>query len=185
MRIVCFFFCLALGLTACATPRIIVLSDPLDAREYNDLGVAYEASGNTSLALEAYESAFTRDRSWDQPMINHGNVHATLGNWTKAEKSYRRALERNPSNPEAMNNLAHALLNQGRTRQALEWSGKALNVDPDNALYKSTRALALRDSGEMAAALELLEDVLRDLPLEDPLRDQVLGIRDELMKAPR
>lgn len=181
MRIAyCLVFFLAFSLAACATPRIVLLSDPLDAREHNDLGVAYEASGQTTLALESYESAFTKDRSWDQPLINHGNVHASLGNWTEAEASYRKALKRNPQNPEAMNNLAFALVRQKKGWQALEWSAKALDIEPDNALFKSTRALALLEAGEKKQGLELLHGLLKELPADDPLHGEITAVVEQM-----
>jgi tetratricopeptide (TPR) repeat protein len=84
------------------------------AAEHNDLGVAYEASGEWDRALAAYAAASRKDRDWDQPLINQGNVQAAMGDWMEAAASYRRALRRNPDNPEAMNNLAYALLQSER-----------------------------------------------------------------------
>ena len=52
-RVCCLLVCLVLA--GCATPRIVVLSDPLDAREHNDLGGSYEAAGQLDLALKSYE----------------------------------------------------------------------------------------------------------------------------------
>jgi len=175
-------FLLAIALAACTAPRILLLSDPLDAREHNDLGVAYEASGETELALEAYASAFAKDRSWDQPLINHGNVHAALGNWQQAEASYRQALQRNPRNPEAMNNLAYVLLKQAHAAKALEWSATALDIEPGNALFKSTKALALLGVGQEAGALELLEKALLDLPDDAPLREKIADIQTQIRR---
>jgi tetratricopeptide (TPR) repeat protein len=169
-------FLLTMSFTACTAPRIILLSDPLDAREYNDLGVAYEASGEKELALEAYASAFAKDRSWDQPLINYGNVHAALGNWSHAETSYRQALARNPTNPEAMNNLAYALLQQGSYLESIEWSAKALEIESNNPLFKSTKALALLGLGERGRAHGLFEEVLRSLSEDDPLRERIWAI---------
>ncbi|PKN42111.1 MAG: hypothetical protein CVU60_07785 [Deltaproteobacteria bacterium HGW-Deltaproteobacteria-18] len=179
----CLFFCIAFALAGCATPRIVVLSDPLDAREHNDLGASYEASGELDLALTAYETAAAKDRTWDQPLINLGNVQAALGDWAQAEARYRQALKRNPQNPEAMNNLAFALINLGQAQEALDWSAKALEVESGNALFKSTRALALSRLGEKSRALALLDEVLQGLPGADPLREKIIGLRDQIANA--
>lgn len=176
----CLFLLLALALTGCATPRVVVLSDPLDAREHNDLGVSYEAAGKTDLALQAYTAAAGKDPSWDQPLINRGNALAATGNWPEAEASYRQALKRNPSNPEAMNNLAFALLNRGETADALEWSARALHREPGNPVFMATRAQALAASGEKTAALDLLRDALEGLPAGDPLRGQITALRERI-----
>lgn len=176
----CLFFCIAFALAGCATPRIVVLSDPLDAREHNDLGASYEASGELDLAMRAYETAAAKDRTWDQPLINLGNVHAALGDWAQAEARYRQALKRNPQNPEAMNNLAFAQINLGQAQEALDWSAKALRIEPANTLFKATRALALSRSGGKVEALELLDEILQDLPAKDPMREKIIGLRDQI-----
>ena len=179
MRLVCcLLFCLAL--TGCATPRIVVLSDPLDAREHNDLGVSYEAAGQLDLALKSYEAAAAKDRSWDQPLINLGNVHAALGDWAQARDSFRQALKRNPDNPEAMNNLAYALVNLEKPREALDWSSAAVNAEPGNPLFRATLALALAQSGEREKALALLDETLQILPPSDPLHGEMTALRDRI-----
>ena len=176
----CLVLLLALALTGCAAPRVVVLSDPLDAREHNDLGVSYEAAGKTDLALQAYAAAAGKDPSWDQPLINRGNALAATGNWPEAETAYRQALQRNPRNPEAMNNLAFALLNRGETADALEWSARALDREPDNPVFMATRAQALAASGEKAAALDLLRDALEGLPAGAPLRGEIDTLRKRI-----
>jgi tetratricopeptide (TPR) repeat protein len=172
---------LGCSITACTLPKIVLISDPLSATEYNDLGVAYEASGKTELALEAYESAFKKDRAWDQPLINHGNVHATRGNWQEAQTSYRQALKRNPNNPEAMNNLAYVLMNQDRVTEALEWVGRALDAEPGNPLFMSTKAMALLKAGKKDQALELLESALRELSDDDPMHGKIMEIKNDIL----
>ncbi len=176
----CLVLYLALVLAGCATPRIVVLSDPLDAREHNDLGVSYEAADKTDLALESYAAAARKDPSWDQPLINRGNALAAQGNWPEAEAGYRQALMRNPRNPEAMNNLAFALLNRGKNDDALEWSATALAMEPDNPVFMATRAQALAATGDKAAALDLLRDALGRVPTSDPLREKITALRDRI-----
>lgn len=181
MRVAVILLCgLLLAISACSLPRIIVLSDPLTAAEHNDLGVSYEASGEWDRALASYSAASAKDSGWDQPLINHGNVHAAMGNWTDATASYRRALRRNPDNPEAMNNLAYALLQTNDTRQAMKWSKRARAIAPENVTFISTQALILAELGEIAEAADLLEGALLQLTPDDPLRPQVENLMDEL-----
>jgi Flp pilus assembly protein TadD len=168
-------------IAGCATPRIIVLSDPLDAREHNDLGAAHEASGELDLAQRAYAEAADKDPTWDQPLINLGNVHAALGDWPSAAASYRRALRRGPDNPEAMNNLAYALVQTGDIAAALSWSGRSLDLDPGNPVFMSTRALALLESGESDQALQIVDQVLAGLPADSPMRPDILSLRERIL----
>ncbi len=173
-------FFVFLSLAGCATPRIVVLSDPLDAREHNDLGASYETSGELDLALKAYETAADKDSSWDQPLINLGNVHATQGDWTQAAASYRLALKRNPVNPEAMNNLAYALVNLDEPREALDLSAQAVLAEPGNPLFRATHAQALSRTGEKQRALALLDETLRTLPPADPLHEKISALRERI-----
>ncbi|WP_244148686.1 tetratricopeptide repeat protein [Desulfonatronum thiosulfatophilum] len=166
---------------SCTAPRIVLLSDPLDAQEYNDLGVSYEASGETALALEAYASAAKKDRGWDQPLINQGNVHAALEDWRSAEASYRQALRRNPENPEGMNNLAYVLLKQGAVAEANRWSSRALTAEPDNPLFKSTRAMVFAAAGDAGQARKYLESAMQNLPPDDPLHHELLLLQHRLL----
>ncbi len=179
----CLFFFLTVALAGCATPRIVVLSDPLDAREHNDLGASYETSGELDLALKAYETAAARDRSWDQPLINLGNVHASRGDWTQAAASYRQALKRNPENPEAMNNLAYALVNLDEPHEALEWSSKAVQTEPGTPLFRATLAQALARTGERQKALALLAETLDTLAADDPLHGEMTALRDRIANS--
>ncbi|RQD63060.1 MAG: tetratricopeptide repeat protein [Desulfonatronovibrio sp. MSAO_Bac4] len=170
-----------LALSACSIPRIVVLSDPLTAKEHNDLGVSYELMGETELALKEYELAFKQDRKWDQPLINHGNVHAGLENWDEAQSSYQEALKRNSQNPEAMNNLAYVLLKQDQSDDALVWSGRAVEIQPDNPYFLNTHATAYFKAGNPVMAKQYLVKALEHTSEDSPLRERILH---ELEKLP-
>ncbi len=163
--------CLFLG--ACSMPRLVVLSDPLSAEEHNDLGVAYEYMGETELALREYELAFRRNKDWDQPLINHGNVHAGMENWEKAEQSYKKALERNPDNPEAMNNLAYVLIMQDRGSEALDLSSRAVEYGPKNPAFLNTMAMALENTGNRHKATEKYLKALDHAPVDSDLYERI------------
>jgi Flp pilus assembly protein TadD len=99
-------------LTGCA--HLVVLHDPLTASEHNDLGVAYESSGQLDLAAKEYHKALRLDSHQARVRVNLGNIEAANGRWGSAEKCYRRALRDSSTDYDAMNNLAVVLLKQGR-----------------------------------------------------------------------
>ncbi len=167
-----FLIILCLFLGACAMPRIVEVTDPLDAAEHNDLGVAYEHMGETELALRHYQKAFSQDDDWDQPLINHGNVHAGKESWEKAENSYQQALERNPENPEAMNNLAYVLLKQEKKSEALDWSRKAVDAEPENPFFLHTLGMVLEAKGEQDRAGDQYIKAMERSPEDSSLRDK-------------
>lgn len=180
MRTTSALLCFFLILSACTLPRILILTDPLDAKEYNDLGVSYEAAGKLELAADAYTTAAQKDQSWDQPLLNCGNVYAAQNLWPKAETCFRQALKRNPHNSEAMNNLAYALLAQGQPIKALDWINLALDLAPDDLIFQTTKAQALLEAGNKDLALQLLRDILATLPAADPLHQQISAIYQQL-----
>lgn len=142
---------LTLLLIGCSMPRVIVLHDPLNAREHNDLGVSYQADGELDLALREYRRAAELDDSWARPLINGGNVLATQQQWPQAAKQYRDALQRQPEQAEAMNNLAWVLLQQGDLAQARHWAERAVDASPRTAAYLDTLAAVQGAQGTVGA----------------------------------
>lgn len=167
-------------LSACSIPRIVFLTDPLTAQERNDLGVSYELMGEAELALKEYELAAGEDRNWDQPLINHGNVHAGLENWKQAEQSYRGALKRNPANPEAMNNLAYVLMKQDKNREALTWTMKAVEIQPENPAFLATHGWALLKTDNPEEAEKAFLSALEKTPAQSPLHQHIREGLDQI-----
>ena len=115
-------------LTACSTPGIVILEDPLTAREHVDLGLSYELQGRMDLAEREYLKAAGKERDWSVPYFNLGNVAYSNGDLAAAEKHYSRALERDPKNPDIMNNLATVLHEQGMDARARALIEQALGI---------------------------------------------------------
>lgn len=115
-------------LAACSAPRIVVLDDPLTAREHVDLGLSYEVQGMTDLAEKEYRKAAARDPGWAVPYFNLGNVAYGNKDLSAAQRYFSEALERDPKNPDIMNNLALVLHETGRDTEAKALIGKALAI---------------------------------------------------------
>ncbi len=94
-------------------PKIIVLEDPLTAREHVDLGVAYERKGEQDLARREYERALRKDGKSFRARVNLGNVFLAKKEYGSARGEYLRALELRPGDPEATNNLSWAAIDSG------------------------------------------------------------------------
>ncbi len=128
------------ALTGCA--HLVVLHDPLTASEHNDLGVAYESSGQLDLAAGEYRRALRLDSHHARARVNLGNMEAARGRWRSAESCYRRALTDSSTDYDAMNNLAVALLRQGRRLEearALAEHAVAAGGERDS-VYRATLA---------------------------------------------
>jgi Flp pilus assembly protein TadD len=128
------------ALTGCA--HLVVLHDPLTAREHNDLGVAYESSGQLDLAAREYRRALKLDPHEARARVNLGNIEAANRRWGRAEGCYRRALSDSSTDYDAMNNLAVALLRQGRKLdEARELAERAVAAGGErDSVYRVTLA---------------------------------------------
>ena len=92
-----------LFVTSCATPRIIVLDDPLSPEEHLNLGVTYEKQGELENALKEYKVA---SKKLPLAYLYMGNVYFQKKEYEDAEFYYKRAIKKNPENADAYNNLA-------------------------------------------------------------------------------
>ncbi|WP_457625805.1 tetratricopeptide repeat protein [Persephonella sp.] len=113
---------------SCSMPKIVVLEDPLSAKEHNNLGVVYERKGKLDLAEKEYKKAISKNKNWDVPYFNLGNIYFKKKKYTKAEEYYRRAVHLNPKNSDAMNNLAYLLYLQGKIDEAYRLIKKAISI---------------------------------------------------------
>lgn len=97
------------ALASCATPRVIVLNDPLTPQEHIYLGVMYEQDGEPELALSEYEKASIKNPA---AFLLIGNLHAAQKRYADAQHAYRTAIGKMPKNADAYNNLAWVLYEQ-------------------------------------------------------------------------
>ncbi len=98
-------------------PRVIVLEDPLTAKEHLDLGVLYERQGKLDLAVREYERALRKDEGCFQARVNLGNVWLAKEECGRARGEYRKALAIRAGDPEATNNLAWVAIRSGEHRE--------------------------------------------------------------------
>jgi Flp pilus assembly protein TadD len=122
--------------------HFVVLHDPLTASEHNDLGVAYESTGQLDLAAGEYRHALGLDSHLARARVNLGNIEAARGRWRGAERCYRRALADSSTDADAMNNLAIALLRQDRRLdEARELAERAVAAGGErDSVYRATLA---------------------------------------------
>jgi Flp pilus assembly protein TadD len=133
-----------LALAACSMPRVVVLGDPLSAREHVDLGLSYEAQGQLDLARREYLKAAAGQDDWATPHFNLGNIAYRERDFAAAESHFRKALSLEAGNPDIMNNLAVVLHQLDRDAEARDLVVRALAIR-DREEYRDT--LRVIDNG--------------------------------------
>ena len=179
-----FIVLIAVLLNGCSLPRVIVLNDPLDANDHNNLGVSYQQRNEFDLAVREYNRAAELDPAWGRPLINRGNALAASGKWREADKSYRQALKREPDNAEAMNNLAWVLLRSGEAAEALTWAQKAVAAAPREPAFIDTLAEIEIAGRDYAAARQSLKRALAlspDPELRESLEKKLAGLDSQAL----
>jgi Flp pilus assembly protein TadD len=126
-----------LALAACSMPKVVVLDDPLSAREHMDLGLSYEAQGRLDLARREYLKAAAGQGDWATPHFNLGNIAHRERDLAAAESHFRKALSLEADNPDIMNNLAVVLHELGRDAEARDLVVRALAIQ-DREEYRDT-----------------------------------------------
>ena len=120
---------IALLLSSCALPKIVVMEDKLTAEQHNDLGFVYEQKWIFDLAEKEYLLAVKKRKDWQVPYFNLGNLAFKMGDYKKSENFFHTVLKYDSNNSDVMNNLANALLMQGRHREARQMIEQALRIE--------------------------------------------------------
>jgi len=117
-----------LFINSCATPKIIVLDDPLSPEEHLNLGVTYEKQGDLENALREYKVA---SKKLPLSYLYMGNVYLQKKEYEEAELYYRKAIKKNPENADAYNNLAWLYyIKREKLDEAERLALKAIELNP-------------------------------------------------------
>ncbi|MEK6745017.1 MAG: tetratricopeptide repeat protein [Nitrospirota bacterium] len=161
---------LALLLSGCSLPKIIVLHDPLSADEHVRLGGIYDTQGKVELARDQYRAAVRQDKKLLRAWALLGDSAFRSKEYEEAEQAYGQALDLDPKNGDLHNNLAWVYVQQDRKLgKAQDLVTAALELNPDHRpYYLDTLGVIQLKLGKVQDAIASLrgstETIPRDLP---------------------
>ncbi len=133
---------------------------PQQALYYYNLGLAFEATGNSFSATEAYRVTITLDANMLDAYLNWGNLFLAVSNFGEAEKLYREVLRLDRQHFGANWNLGNTLIQQQQLEAAIAAYETAALFDPGNPDFQATYAILRPLKDDPQAAAEFLADDL-------------------------
>lgn len=138
---------------------------------YNNLGLAYKASGDLEKAVYYYNKALSVDPFYSDAYNNRGVIFMRAGDYPKAIEDFSTAFRINPMNLEAISNRGAARVNSGDLVNAVEDITKAISLSPENAFFGRNyfnRGLAYKGLRENSKAIEDFSKTIEFEPMFVP-----------------
>jgi len=141
-------------------PDSVARAADLDAaRLYLKRAEAYEESGQTDLAIEAYGRAIENDENFAEAYFGRGWAHEAMKAHESAIRDFTRAAAIRPAFSEAFYARAWANEQIGNTKQAILDYGATLRLQPDHLNASLSRGILQFYAGEMGKAGEDFQNV--------------------------
>ena len=156
-------------------------AEPEKLLYYDQLGLAYERSGQLEAAEKAYKTALEKATDKD---IYYNNLALFYYNTSRLEEAvplYHKAIETDPSHGVYFDNLGLALEKLGRNTEAEEAYQKAYEVEPQNALYSNRLGTLHYKKGAFEIAEQYYSTTVKNKP-DDPIGWENLGLAQEKLK---
>ena len=128
------------------------------------LGASSAATGRTSEALDANQTAVALIPQDAEAHSNLGNTLKELGRLDEAETSYNHAITLKPDYPEAHYNLGNTLNELGRLDEAEASYKQAITLKPDFALAHNNLGNTLKGLGKLDEAVASFSQSVESKP---------------------
>jgi len=119
--------------------KVITLLEPHKADQkndsalfFNELGVAYRRAGKLSEAIQAFQSALSRDTENPVIMNNLGHAFYLKKEYPQAVQQYQKALRSNPRFPQAHSGLGLVYYQMQKYPEALDEFEIFLKLNPND-----------------------------------------------------
>lgn len=151
---------------AAALAKIDTIEAP-DARRSQQLGYAYEMTGEYPLALQAYDEAEMISPGSQWTMRRLAKMLRATGNYERASLYYKKLSDDYPENYKYATLAGDAFIEADMPAEAERFFHKALYLSPDNVTTLRSLAWAQFVQGKTKNAVDSYEKVLSFEPLRD------------------
>ncbi|MBI4597909.1 MAG: tetratricopeptide repeat protein [Candidatus Omnitrophica bacterium] len=134
---------------------------PLNARAYNNLGLALLKQARTDEAMVALRESIRLNPNRPEAYQNLGNAFVGSGNLDEAMRAYDDALRIKPDFAEAHMSAANILVLQGKLDEAIRRYKEAVQMKPGDAAIHINLGTALALQGQVDQAITQFREVLR------------------------
>lgn len=139
--------------------ELLKVEDTLERQnitEHFQKAVFYQKNGESSIAIQEYESILEKDPLNAEVHNNMGLLYQQKGEYNTALLAYRKAVSLKPDYNKARSNIGTVLYRQGRLEAAgLEFE-LVLEKEPENVHALTNLAIIYKEKGELKKARDLL-----------------------------
>ena len=135
----------------------VLEADPENAHAHYNLGLAYEKTGNLSMARQSYLAAITAENGFSPPYVNLAGMDMRDGKFKAAEAHYRNGIRHDRENMELWTGLVSSLRSQGRLVDAESEAKNALMVNTNALSVYNSLGLVYIDMGKLDRAYFIVE----------------------------
>jgi len=125
---------------------------PSVAKTYDDLGVAYNQSGDIKRSIESHKKAILTDSAFASAYTHLGIAYSKVGKRMEAIQKHRMAIQIDPSLSQAHYNLGAEYMRSGKFSLATDSFARAVTIDSDYSLAHKALAKLYRHNGEIKTA---------------------------------
>lgn len=151
----------------------VIAKRPMNARAYNNLGLALAAEGKSREAAPHFVEAARLKPNSAEIRYNLGLALDSQGRLADAIPHYTEAVRLKPEYAEAHRSLGAALLELGRRGEARLHVEKALRLNPDNATAHNNLGILLAQEGKFLEAAAKFSEALRLNPQHREARENL------------
>ena len=128
--------------------------NPLDAKTYNNRGIAYGEKGEHNLAIKDFDKAIYLKPDYDLAYNNRGAVYRSKGKHDLAIEDCNKAIQLKPDYAEPYCNRGAVYRNKGEIDRAIEDYDIAIKLKPSFVEAYFNRGLAYHEKGELDIAIK-------------------------------